>query len=135
MRSVHKTLLIDAPIANVWDALTCPQDIGGWMGDDSVHMDLTAGGGYRLFGGETTGQFTRIEPPCLLEYTWRQSGWPQDWPDSLVQWKLETADSATQVRLTHSQFPNQEERDSHDEGWDVYFLGPMKEWLEGNDRP
>jgi hypothetical protein len=36
------------------------------------------------------------------------------------------------VRLTHDKFPNTEERDSHDEGWDVYWLKPMKEWLEAN---
>jgi hypothetical protein len=29
--------------------------------------------------------------------------------------------------------PNKEERDGHDEGWDIYFLKPMKEWLESND--
>jgi hypothetical protein len=43
---------------------------------------------------------------------------------------LKKSRKGTKVALTHSTFPNQHERDSHDEGWDVYFLGPMKEWLE-----
>jgi hypothetical protein len=49
-----------------------------------------------------------------------------------VRWELSAAlgDKGTLVHLTHSQFPNAEERDGHDEGWDDYFLGPMKEWVE-----
>jgi hypothetical protein len=30
----------------------------------------------------------------------------------------------------HDGFPNQQERDGHDEGWDEYFLGPLQQSLE-----
>ena len=134
MSDIEKNLQIAAPIEKVWAALTDPSAIGSWMGDESVEVELSVGGRYALFDGETTGAFTRIEPPNVLEYTWRQGGWRKDWPDSLVRWELQSAgeggQARTQARLTHSRFPNTEERDSHDEGWDVYWLEPMKEWLE-----
>jgi uncharacterized protein YndB with AHSA1/START domain len=101
------------------------------MDDDAVEVDLREGGGYRLFGGSTTGRFTRISPPGALEYTWRQKEWQADWPDSVVRWSLAPSGAGTQVALSHTKFPNQEERDGHDEGWDLYWLGPMQEWLEG----
>jgi uncharacterized protein YndB with AHSA1/START domain len=136
MSEIEKQIQIAAPIERVWAALTDPVAIYGWMGDDStVEVDLRVGGRYWLFGGETTGAFTRIEKPNVLEYTWRQGEWRTNWPDSLVHWELAASGKGTRVHLTHSRFPNEKERDSHDEGWDVYFLGPMRKWLESNALP
>jgi len=134
MSDIEKNIKIAAPIEKVWEALTDPTAIRGWMGEDStVEVDLKVGGRYRLFEGDTTGAFTRIEKPNTLEYSWRQGEWDKAWLDSLVCWELSAAPGGkgTLVHLTHSQFPNTEERDGHNEGWDNYFLGPMKAWLEG----
>jgi len=129
--SVVKKVKIAGPIEKVWAALTDRKAIGAWMGDaNTVKVGLKVGGKYKFFGGETTGTFTRIEQPNRLEYTWRQSSWQKSWPDSIVAWELKAMKSGTQVHLTHSQFPNVEERDGHDEGWDLYWLAPMKAWLE-----
>lgn len=128
---VIKEILISTPIQDVWVALTTPNIIAAWMGDDSVVIDLTVGGRYAFFGGETTGVFTRIEAPYRLAYTWRQAGWSPDWAASLVEWELRATETGTALRLVHSQFPTEEERDGHDEGWDIYWLEPMVAWLEG----
>ena len=130
--AIVKKVNIAAPIEDVWTALTRPKAIGGWMRDDAVKVNLKIGGRYKLFGGETTGQFTRIEKPTRLEYTWRQSSWQKDWPDSNVSWELKATKHGTQVRLRHSHFPNPDERAGHAEGWDVYWLSPMKRWLESS---
>ena len=131
MLEVEKHVQIAAPIEKVWLALTDPDSIRGWMGEDStIAIDLRVGGRYQFFGGDTSGHFTQIEPPSVLEYTWRQGEWESDWPDSIVRWELKPEGQETSVSLAHTQFPNIEERDSHDEGWDEYFLGPMKDWLE-----
>ena len=134
MSEIKKNLLIDAPIESVWAALTDAAAIRNWMGDDeSIQVDLKVGGKYRFFGGETTGKFTHIDAPNMLDYTWRQMEWPPDWADSIVRWELEPSGTGTQVSLIHSNFPNDQERDSHDEGWDLYFLEPMQDWLETED--
>ena len=130
MRPVTKHVLIQAPIDRVWSALTVSSDIAAWMQDDKVKIDLEPGGEYEFFDGSTTGRVTRVEAPRSLEYTWRQAEWPKTWADSRVRWDLEAAGTATVVRLTHEGLPNQSERDSHDTGWDDYWLGPMLEWLE-----
>jgi len=126
---VTKKLTIAAPIEKVWAALTSPKAIAGWMGGPVI-VNPRVGGKYALFGGETTGKFTQIEKPSTLEYTWRQANWPAEWADSRVHWELKPTKTGTQVKLTHDHFPNQDERDGHDEGWDTYWLAPMKEWLE-----
>jgi uncharacterized protein YndB with AHSA1/START domain len=127
---IEKELVIAAPVEKVWAALTNPVAIGNWMEDDEVKVDLKVGGKYTIFGGETTGSFTVIEKPGVLEYTWRQREWKKSYPDTLVRWELEPEGKKTRLKLVHSQFPDQETRDDHDEGWDIYFLEPMKEWLE-----
>jgi uncharacterized protein YndB with AHSA1/START domain len=131
MAEIVKNRVIQAPLEQVWAALTDPRTIGEWMLDSLVEVDLQVGGKYAFFGGETTGTFTAIAAPNRLEYTWRQSGWKNEWADSNVRWELRRDGNSTQVQLTHDQFPNQSERDSHDEGWDTYWLEPMQTWLEG----
>jgi uncharacterized protein YndB with AHSA1/START domain len=127
---IEKEMVIKAPVDKVWAALTDPGTIGAWMDDDSVKVSLKVGGKYALFGGVTTGKFTAVEMPSVLEYTWRQAEWEKSEPDTLVRWELEPDGKKTKLRLIHSLFADRQGRDDHDEGWDVYFLDPMKEWLE-----
>jgi len=127
---IHKHLTIAAPIDRVWAALSDPHIIQQWMGDDQVQVDLKVGGRYTFFGGQTSGRFSHIAAPILLEYTWRQQNWPAAWEDSLVRWELHTEPDGTRLHLIHSRFPNKDERSSHDEGWEMYWLGPMRGWLE-----
>ncbi len=128
--AIRKTVQIKAPVEKVWAALTDPKAIGAWMGSEGLKVTLRKGGHFAFFGGDTTGKFTEINRPNTLEYTWRQHTWEKDWADSIVRWELNPKGRSTYVRLVHSQFPNQTERDGHDEGWDTYWLTPMKAWLE-----
>lgn len=130
MSSIQKTLTLAAPIEQVWAALTDPASIMEWMLDEDVRVDLRVGGHYSLFDRETSGAFIAIEAPNLLEYTWRQRNWPGEWGDSRVRWVLEANGSYTHVSLLHDHFPNEDELVGHDEGWDLYWLGPMRDWLE-----
>lgn len=130
MSEIEKTAQIAVPIGKVWQALTVPDVISDWMSDEYVKVDLKIGGRYSFFGGETTGKFIEIEKPIILEYSWRQSTWPKDWKDSIVRWELKAGRGGTQVHLIHRDLPNKEEQDSHDEGWDIYWLEPMTDWLE-----
>ena len=130
MLDVKKVVTINAPLEKVWAALADAHSIGVWMNDDKVRMTLSIGGSCTFFDGETTGKVISVTPPRHLEYSWRQAGWHARWKDSVVQWTLRKSGEGTRVTLIHNQFPNQEERDSHAEGWDIYWLQPMKAWLE-----
>jgi uncharacterized protein YndB with AHSA1/START domain len=132
MDDVEKTILINAPVEQVWVALTDPSSLNAWMGADGVqHFGARPGDSFAVFGGETTGKITQVVAPNLLEYTWRQASWQSEWQDSLVRWDLLASGRATLLHLVHSGFPTEEERDGHDEGWDLYWLAPMQTWLEG----
>ena len=128
--TIRETVQIKAPVEKVWAALTDPEVIGKWMGSEGLKVVLRKGGRYAFFGGETTGKFMEICNPNTLEYTWRQHSWEKGWVDSVVRWELNPKGKSTYLRLVHSLLPNKEERDSHEEGWDTYWLKPMKAWLE-----
>lgn len=130
MADIEKQLHINAPIERVWAALTDPAAIGAWMHDDTIIADVRVGGSYAIFGGDTTGSFNEIAVPGKLEYTWRQASWSVKWADSIVRWELKPDSSGTWVHLTHKSFPNKDERDSHNDAWDLYWLEPMQDWLE-----
>lgn len=131
MPDVTKTIIIHAPIQLVWEALTDADTIAAWMGG-SVKSDQIPGGEYAYFEGATTGKYRIIQKPYRLEYTWRQEEWPEEWTDSMVKWELKTNQDGTIVNLVHDCFPNEVERIGHDDGWDLYWLEPMKDWLESN---
>jgi uncharacterized protein YndB with AHSA1/START domain len=131
MSTVNKTINIAAPREKVWAALTDAETIASWMGGE-VQSDLRPGGKYVYFEGATTGRYTVVEKPSRLEYTWRQSEWPSEWSDSTVKWVLRPDGKGTAVQLVHERFPNESEYYGHDEGWDLYWLEPMKEWLESS---
>ena len=130
MPDIHKHVTISAPVDWVWAALTDATTLSIWMQDNSVRIEPRTGGSYRFFNGQTSGRITHMVPSALLEYTWRQNGWQAGWEDSLVRWELYPEGSSTRIHLIHSRFPNTNERDSHDEGWDMYWIAPMKHWLE-----
>ena len=130
MPDIHKHLTISAPVDWVWAALTDVTTMSIWMQDNGVQFDPREGGAYLFFNGQTSGRIMHITAPNLLEYTWRQNTWERNWDDSLVRWELHPEGTSTHIHLIHSRFPTTNERDSHDEGWDMYWLAPMQDWLE-----
>ena len=57
----------DAPIDDVWDAITDPGRIARWF--LPVSGDLRLGGSYQI-EGNAGGEIVRCEPPHLLAVTW-----------------------------------------------------------------
>jgi uncharacterized protein YndB with AHSA1/START domain len=129
--AIVKELTVRAPAGRVWAALADSTAIAEWMDDESAHIDPRPGGACTFFGGSTTGHVVLAEAPRRLEYTWRQAEWPAEWADSKVSWELAAAGAkSTRLKLRHSDFPNEAELASHEEGWDVYWLKPMTDYLE-----
>jgi uncharacterized protein YndB with AHSA1/START domain len=66
-----RTVLIrrsyDAPVDDIWDAVTNPDRISRWF--LPVSGDLRLGGTYQL-KGNAHGEILRCEPPRLLKVTW-----------------------------------------------------------------
>jgi uncharacterized protein YndB with AHSA1/START domain len=103
-----------------------PEGMRRWLvpydrSDARCDMDVRVGGRYRIdmvSEGELdphTGEYQRIEPPSLLEFTWISAA--TKFRPSLVTVELFERGADTDVVLTHSQLPDQAAADAHLAGW------------------
>lgn len=135
--TIVEEITIDAPAERIFAALTEPGQRVKWWGAEgrfqATHMesDLRPGGrwemrGIGLGGGpfRVGGEYRRIEPPRLLEFTWLPD-WQEDATESLVRFDLEEQNGATRVRVTHSGLVGENARASH-KGWPQILA-----WLRG----
>jgi uncharacterized protein YndB with AHSA1/START domain len=90
----------DAPIEEVWDAITDPDRIGRWF--LPVTGDLRLGGSYQL-KGNAGGEILVCEPPRLLKVTWVYGEAPTEKDVSEVEVRLAPgAGGDTEFELEHA---------------------------------
>lgn len=136
---IEKEIQISASAARIFAALSEPAQRTQWWGVkgkfEVTHMesDLRVGGAWRMSGlsmGEVPftihGTYQCVEPPRLLEFTWRKD---QETQETLVRFELEENNDGTLVRLTHAGFDNVEARDGY-QGW-PWLLSMLQGHVEG----
>jgi uncharacterized protein YndB with AHSA1/START domain len=118
---------IRAKVERVFEAWTQPEHLRAWWGPRPVvcggaEVDLRVGGHYRLVntlpdGKAVTieGEFTEIEAPHKLVYTWRMGGGSLE--RSRVTVRFEPRGDSTEVIVIHDRLPSEAVRDSHEGGW------------------
>ena len=135
---VRRTLLISAPIAKVWDALTNPELIRQYMFGSTAVSEWKQGSPI-VFRGEWQGKsfedkgvITAIDPGRLLQYTYFSplSGMA-DLPENYHTITIEIAEEngATRLSLTQDNNESEQVRDHSEKGWDT-MLGMMKGLVE-----
>jgi uncharacterized protein YndB with AHSA1/START domain len=90
----------DAPIEDVWDALTNPERIGRWF--LPISGDYRLGGRYQ-FEGNAGGEIVACERPNRLKVTWVYGEVTSDADISEVEVRLASVDDgATRLELEHA---------------------------------
>ena len=132
--TVNRT--INAPRERVFAAWTEPDLLRKWWGAHEsfsapiAEIDLRVGGKYRLGMLEpgkdapyvSYGVYREVNPPERLVFTWAFEKMPGDDPgfvpaETLVTVEFINKGGATEVVLTHEQFPDEHMRDEHQQGW------------------
>ena len=112
----------------VFDALIKPEGLKTWIGPDDgpvliAESDGRVGGKFRLrfrmLDGsehEAAGEYVEVDRPRKLAMTWQ---WQthDDRTTSRIDVSLRAIASGTELTFTHSQLPNDKERDGHRKGW------------------
>ena len=126
MKKIDKTYEIEAPVEKVWACLTEVEQIEHWS-DASASFDAKVGGKFKMWGDDSlSGKVNKLEKNRLLEEDWLVDG--MDEP-SIALFELSEEDNVTILKLTHSNVP-EDLVDELDEGWDLYYLGAIKDYLE-----
>lgn len=126
MSTIKKTYHIKAPINKVWQTLVDPKEIAGW-GAGPAKMSAKPGSKFSIWGGDIFGKNIEVKAPIKLVQEWYGS---KDWQKpSIAFFKLASKGDKTELRLEHSEVPSGEVQD-FDAGWDNYYFGAIKEYLE-----
>lgn len=120
---------IRAPRERVFDAFVTEKAMREWMCPRGLAMaelelDARVGGGFRLAmrarDGDTyraVASYREIARPERLVYTWQWVGEGMPNLETLITVTFAERDGGTEVRMTHSGFPDAAMCESHKEGW------------------
>jgi uncharacterized protein YndB with AHSA1/START domain len=125
-RSVRLEREFDAPIDDVWDAVTNPERIGRWF--LPISGDYRVGGSYQL-EGNAGGRILECDRPNQLKVTWVYGPMPSDADISEVVVRLAAVDaSRTRLLLQHTAVVPEDRWQEYGPGavgvgWDGALLG------------
>ncbi len=125
MKTIKQSYLINASIQDIWQALTDPRVIDKW-GGGPAHMDDKVGTKFILWGGDIHGENIKVVKNKELVQDWFGGKWKNP---SKTKFTLIEKGGKTEVSLLHENVPDEEAKDI-EEGWKLYYLGPLKKLLE-----
>ena len=127
MKPITKIYYINAPIKEVYKALTDEILIEEWSGAET-EMDSKPGGTFSLWGGSIHGVNKEVTATHIVQ-DWKE----EEWKDfTKVVFNLKEKGGATELELIHTGVP-EKEVDNINDGWDEYYLGPLKEFVESRN--
>ena len=132
------SITIDAPIDEVWKAITTPELIKQWFFGVDTESDWSPGSPL-IHRGEwqgkpyvDNGEIVRIEPPTVLVHThWSDVSGLPDAPENYqeVTWALSERDRLIELMITERNLPSEDAKAASEDGWKV-ALTSLKAVLE-----
>lgn len=129
MKTINKSYLINAPVEEVWDALTNPVTIEKWGGGPAKMSDKQ-NFNFELWGGEIWGKNLDVIPNKKLVQEWWSKGELKDKP-SKVTFTLTSKNANTELEMVQTHIPDEFEKQLND-GWRDFYLVPIKKLLESS---
>ena len=125
MKSIEQTYAINAPVSEVWKALTDGPTAEQW-GAGPAKVDPREGGEFSYWDGDIHGIFTKLVPQERIEQDWYGHDNPT-WKYNVV-FSFSGDDKTTTVHMTYSGNILDEQKDIAD--WRDYYFDPIKQLLE-----
>src|SRR5262249_30690836 len=124
-------IVIEAPPEAVFEALTSPQELEQWWGQDGLYrthdwkIDLRPGGDRSCRAPGANGDMSivrgvhvEVDPPRRLSHTWNPS-WEPALPETVVLYTLTPVPEGTLLHIEHTRFDEAHAKSQagHREGW------------------
>lgn len=133
-RMVEKVLHFEVGVEKLWRAITDPDELARWFGDEA-EVDLRPGGN-ACMTWESHGRYAmrieEVDAPRRLVWSWvHEPGVAfEDAPATRIVWTLSPADDgAATLHLRETGFLTDLHRGQNDEGWDAE-LGELSALLK-----
>jgi uncharacterized protein YndB with AHSA1/START domain len=135
---IERTMDLAHPPETVWAALTTPEGLAAWFGNEAG-IDLRPGGTAWMKwtdGFAADMRVERVEEPRVFGFTWHIYGLPEDDPRrTYVEFTLEPDGPGTRLTVTESGFAQLSEDayrkayDGNTQGW-ASELGELAAYLD-----
>jgi uncharacterized protein YndB with AHSA1/START domain len=142
---IEREIMIEAPLARVWEIVTEPEHVGRWF-SDYAEIDLRPGGEATLTWdkhGTARAWIERVEPPHFFSFRWARSvgAEPRRGNSTLVELSLSAEGESTRLRLVESGFrelewPETEQAkyaEENTQGWE-HELNELQEYVSAQVR-
>jgi activator of HSP90 ATPase len=116
---------VKATVEKVWGAMVKVEEMQKWGAGPAV-MDDQVGREFKLWGGDVWGKNIEVIPQQRLVQEWFGGKWDKP---SVVAMFLTQKPGETVIDVYHEGVP-QVEREAVKDGWDRYYWGPIKKYLE-----
>lgn len=131
-------IVINAPVANVWDSLVNPKIAKQYFWGAEVSSDWQVGSPITFRGAfngnkyEEKGEILQFQPESLLQYShWSDLEDLPDIPENYRNWtfKLAQEDKAVNLSVTEDNIPTEKQKERSDEFWHGVLI-TIKQLLE-----
>jgi activator of HSP90 ATPase len=130
--SVNVTTITDSTefrtdAANLFQTFTDPQRIAAFTRSPPKNFTgAKPGGTFELFGGNVSGEFTKLEEPTHIVQKWRLAQWPAGHYSTLSIWfDQNDVDAVTVMRVEWKGVPVGQEEVTR-RNWDQYYVRSIK---------
>ena len=135
---IERTVELAHPPERVWAALTTPEGLSAWFGDEATIDPRPGGAGQMTWssGPTVAMRVERVEEPRVFAFTWQVTELPKDDPRrTYVEFTLEPIARGTRLHVVETGFAQlpddayQTVFDSHTRGWPSE-LGELAGYLD-----
>ena len=127
MKNFKKQFIIKALPEDVYAALTNPEIITIWTGEEAV-MEATPGSEFSWWNGDICGKNIEFEAGKKVVQQWYFGEEDED-PASIVTLKMHTDKKGTSLEVNHTNIPD-DAYDNIAEGWEDAIVVALKELME-----
>jgi uncharacterized protein YndB with AHSA1/START domain len=134
------SVMINAPVEKVWEAVTKPELIKKYFFNTDTHTEWKVGKPIRFTGTyngknyEDKGTVLGIEQNKFIQYTyWSSMSGIEDKPENYVTvtYRLSEQGEQTRLEVTQENIPDEKTKEHSEENWKI-VLNNLKRMVEGN---
>jgi len=132
MQDIRHRVVVDAPLADVFEAVATTEGISAWWTRDGVRGGSTVGSRVHFFFGQpepaAVVEVTRVDPDGHV--AWACVGGADEWVGTELAFDLAPTEDGTAVLFAHAGWREPTEFMAHCSARWAYFLLSLKAYLE-----
>jgi activator of HSP90 ATPase len=126
MKNIKQTIIINAPIEEVYKALTDPKLHSKFTGSKAKNTDKL--GKFSTFDGYSHGKNLVLKENAKIVQEWSCDDFPKD-HFTKVTFELKQQENNTKLTFTQTKVPDENYYNIYS-GWEEFYWKPLKQMLE-----